>query len=205
VLRIAIDLLSAIFYFDLGQLGQRNPFAGSGQQTNIFNRFLGISIRLLVANHQVVARLALQHLADRAPAHCSLNGILHVSHIDTEARSGCPVDHVVQVELADYPEDSQVLDASDLAHNGFDLVALLLQQLQIIPVELDRQFAFDSADCLLHVVRDGLGKVPDHPRHLLQFAIHGANQLVFVLMEGGPPIASDGTRTQKIPLTLVVM
>ena len=66
--------------------------------------------------------------------------------------------------------------------------ALLLQQLQIIPVKLDRQFAFDAADRLLHVVGDGLGKVPYHPWHLLQFAIHGANQLVFVLVEGRPPL-----------------
>ncbi len=71
---------------------------------------------------------------------------------------------------------------------AYDLVALLLQQLQIIAVELDRQFAFDAADRLLHVVGDGLGKVPDHARHLLQFAIHGADQFFFVLVEGGPPL-----------------
>ena len=60
--------------------------------------------------------------------------------------------------------------------------------LQIIAVDLDRQLAFDAADRLLHVVGDGLGEVPDHARHLLQFAIHGADQLVFVLVEDGPPL-----------------
>ncbi len=75
--------------------------------------------------------------------------------------------------------------------------ALALQQLQIVAVELDRQLAFDAADCLLHVVRDGLREVPYHPRHLLQLAIHGANQFFFVLVEGRAPLVL-GKQVDKI-------
>ena len=184
---LAINLLGAFFCFDVGQLGQRDPFTGRSQQANVFDRLLGIPVRLLVPNHQVVACFALQHLADRASSHCGLNRILYVRHIDAEACCSLPVNHVIQVGLAKDAENAEVLDSPNFAHNGLDLVALLLQQLQIIPVKLDRKFAFDAADRLLHVVGDWLGKVPRHPRHLLQLVIHGADQLVFVLVEGAPP------------------
>ena len=53
----------------------------------------------------------MQHLADRAAAHRGLNGILHVGNIDAVTRSGLPVDHVIQVGLADDAEDPEVLDS----------------------------------------------------------------------------------------------
>ena len=119
-----VDLLGAIFHLGLGQLGERNPFAGRRKQTNIFDCLLRIAIRLLVADHQVIARFALQHLADGAPADRGLNGILHVADIDAEASRGLPVDDVVQVGLADHAEDPEVLDSPNLAHDADDLVAL---------------------------------------------------------------------------------
>ena len=68
------------------------------------------------------------------------------------------------------------------AHDVHDLVALLLQGLEIVAVNLDREFALHAADGLFHVVRDRLREIPEHARELLQLAVHGGNQffLVFV-------------------------
>ena len=35
LVRLAIDLLGAVFHFDLGQLGQRDPFAGRRKQPDV--------------------------------------------------------------------------------------------------------------------------------------------------------------------------
>ena len=74
------------------------------------------------------------------------------------------------------------------AHDADDLVAFCLKRLQVVAVDLDGQLALDAADRLLDVVGDGLRKVPDDARHLLEFTIHGADQLVLVLVEDGPPL-----------------
>ena len=79
-------------------------------------------------------------------------------------------------------------DALDLAHDGDDLVALFFQGPQIVAVDLDGELAFDAADGLFHVVGDGLGEVPDDAGDLFEFAIHGGDQLVLVLVEDGAPL-----------------
>ena len=47
---------------------------------------LRVAVGGLVAHHQVVALLALQHLADGLAAHGGLDGVLHVGHVDAVAR-----------------------------------------------------------------------------------------------------------------------
>ncbi len=74
------------------------------------------------------------------------------------------------------------------AHDADDLVALLLQNLQIIAVDLGGQLALHAADRLFHVVFDGLRKAPDDAGNFVEFAIHGGDQLVFILVKDRPPL-----------------
>ena len=75
-----------------------------------------------------------------------------------------------------------------MPHHVDDFVALLLERLQIGAVDLDRQFALDAADGFFHVVGDGLREIPEHAGNLFQFAVHGRDQLLFVLLEHRPPL-----------------
>ena len=74
------------------------------------------------------------------------------------------------------------------AHDADDFVAFCFKCLQVVAVDLDGQLALNPADRLLDVVGDGLGKVPDDARHLFQLAVHGADQLILVLVEDRPPL-----------------
>ena len=82
---------------------------------------------------------------------------------------------------------SQILNALDRAHHVDDLVALFFQRLQIVAVNLDGQLAFHAADRFFHVVRDRLREIPDHAGNLFELAIHGRDQLFFVLVKNRPP------------------
>ena len=66
--------------------------------------------------------------------------------------------------------------------------AFCFQNFQIVAIDFGGQFAFHAADRLLHVVLDGLGEVPDHPGNFFQFAIHGGDQFLLVLVKDGPPL-----------------
>ena len=183
-----VNLLSAILHFHLGQLRERNSFAGGRKQANVFDGFLRVAIRLLVAGHQVIAGFPLQYLADGASADRGLDGILYVTDIDTVTSRRLAVDNIIEVGLADHAEDAEILDPANLTHDAHNLVGPVLQFPQVIAVKLDRQLAFHAADRFLYVVGDGLGEVPYHAWHFLQFAIHGSNQFFFVLVEGGAPL-----------------
>src|SRR5580704_353191 len=179
-----VNLLSPILYLYLGQLRKRDSFSGRSKQTNVFDGFLGVTIGLLIAGHEVIASFPLQYLADGASADRGLDGVLYVTDIDTVTRRRPAVDHVIEIGLANHPENPEVLDTRNLAHDAHNLVSSGLQFPQVIAVELDRQLAFHAADCFLNVVRDGLREVPHHARHLFQFAIHGPDQFILILVEG---------------------
>ena len=123
----AVNLLGAIFYLYLGQLRERDSFAGGRKQTNVFDGFLGVAIGLLVADHQVIARFPLQYLADGAAADRGLDGVLYIADIDTVTSRRRAVDHVIEIGLADHAEDSQVLDTLNLTHDANNLVGPVLQ------------------------------------------------------------------------------
>jgi hypothetical protein len=44
--------------------------------------------------------------------------------------------------LSDYPEQPQILHATDIAHDADDFVALRLKCLQIVAINLDGQFTW---------------------------------------------------------------
>ncbi len=113
-----------------------------------------------IANDEVVARFPLEDLADRVATHCGLDSVLNIGYVDSEAGSGPTVNNVVKVGLANHAKEAEVLHALNLAHNGNNLIAPLFERLQIIAVDLYGEFAFDTADSLFDVVRDGLGEAP---------------------------------------------
>ena len=170
------------------KLRQGYAFSGRSQQANLLDGLSGIAVFRRIADHQVVTLLALQDLADRAAADSGLNGVLHIGDVELITRRLLAVHHQVEIGLANHPEQAQVLNPRNAAHHADDLVALLFEQFEIAPVDLDGQFAFDAADGLLHVVGDGLRKVPDDARDFLQLEIYGGDQFLFILVENRPPL-----------------
>ena len=185
---LAVDLRRPVRSLNRAKLRQGYPLSGRRQQANLLDRLLRIAVLGQIADHQVVALLALQHLADRVAAHRGLNGVLHVGYVDLVTRGLLAVHYQVQIGLADHAKQPQVLNPLNVPHHVDDLVALLFEQLEIVAVDLDRQFALDAAHGLFHVVGNRLGEVPDHARNLLQLAIHGGDQFLFVLVEDRPPL-----------------
>src|SRR5450631_2958055 len=51
---LAIDVVSSILDFYLGQLRKRDSLSGGGEEADLFDGLLGVPVRLLIANHQVV-------------------------------------------------------------------------------------------------------------------------------------------------------
>src|SRR5580704_5577881 len=92
------------------------------------------------------------------------------------------IDNEVKIRLA------QISHTLYLAHDIYDLIALLFQQLEIVAVELNSELAFNTRDGFFHVVFDRLREIPDHTRDFFQFAIHGGNQFVLILVKDGPPL-----------------
>ena len=69
-----------------------------------------------------------------------------------------------------------------------NLVRLLFERLQIVAVDFDRERAFHAAHRLFQIVGNRLREAPDHSRNLFQFAIHGSNQSLFVLVKDRTPL-----------------
>ena len=66
------------------------------------------------------------------------------------------------------------------------LLGFLLESLQVASEKFDRQLALYSADGFLHVVGNGLGKIPVHPRKLAERLVHGRDQVIFGLELAAP-------------------
>ena len=118
----AIDFGTSVAFVDLAELGERNSFSGGRKQTNVL-RSLPERVAILwqVAQHQVVACLALENLGQRVAADRGLNRILHVGNVDLVTSGGIAIHGDVQVGLAEYAKDSQVLDSLNAAHDTDDL------------------------------------------------------------------------------------
>ena len=160
----AINFGSAVGLADLAELRQRYAFSRGREQPNVLDRFLCTAVLRQVTQGKIVARFALEDLGERVASHCGLNRILHIGDIDLVASGGIAIHGHVQIGLAEHAEDSEIFNAIDLLHDADDLVALVLQSLQIVAVDLGGQRAFYSTDRLFHVVFDGLRETPDHAR-----------------------------------------
>src|SRR5580698_9161515 len=85
-------------------------------------------------------------------------------------------------------KNSQVLNATYLFHDRNDLLRSVLENPQIVTINFRGKLTFDPAHRFLHVVRDGLGEVPDHAWDLFELSIHGGNELLLVLVKAGTPL-----------------
>ena len=123
-----VDLGTAVPFFHLAELRERNSFAGGSQQTNVLDGFLGVAELRQIAHHQVVARLALQNLRESIPSRGGIDGVLNIRDVDLIARGLLAIDDEVVVGLAQNLKHSQVLNPLDLAHDFDDLVRLCLRE-----------------------------------------------------------------------------
>ena len=62
-------------------------------------------------------------------------------------------------------------------------LALALQRLQIVAVDLDGQLTFDATHRFFHVVGDRLREIPQRAGNLLELPVDRGNQFFFVLAE----------------------
>ena len=169
-------------------LRERNALVGRRQQTNPLDGLFSVPVGREVSRHQIVALLALQHLADSLAADGCFDSVLHVSHVELETSGLGPIDREIQIRLADHAEQTEILDSLNPPHDADDLVAFLFECLEVIAEDLDRKLAFDPADCLFHVVGDGLREVPKHAGDFLELAIHGGDQLFLVFTKHRTPL-----------------
>ena len=113
---------------------------------------------------------------------------MYIGNVDLITRRLCAVYFEIQVGLAQNPKDSQIFNSFDLAHNGDNLIGLLLENVQVIAVDFCGQFALYPTDRLFHVVFYWLRKNPDDTGNFVQFATHGGDQFVLVLTKDRPPL-----------------
>ena len=132
----------------------------------------------LIADDEVIALLAFQHRRHRLAAGGGFDGVLHIGHVDAEAGGLVAVHREVEVGLADDAENAEILHTANLAHDPHD----------VVPVDLNRQLALDATDGFLHVVGDGLRKIPDDSGDLIRLLAQSRDQLLLVLVEDGPPL-----------------
>ena len=80
------------------------------------------------------------------------------------------------------------MHARDIGHDGSDLLALLLENLQVVPKNLERKRTLGASHRFSDVVFDGLGEVPDRSWVFFQRTVHGGDQFLFVLMKYRAPL-----------------
>ena len=117
-----------------------------------------------------------------------MNGVLNIRDVDLIARGLFAVHLEVDIRLAESAKDPEILDSLHLPHRVHDLIGLFLENLQIVAVDFRGQFALHAADRFFHVVFNGLGKSPRYAGNFFEFAIHGGNHFIFVLVKCWPPL-----------------
>src|SRR6266436_8823587 len=80
------------------------------------------------------------------------------------------------------------MHAPDVRHDRSDFLAFLLEKLQVITKNLERQGTLSASHRFSDVVFDGLGEVPDRARVLLQRTVHGTDQCFFVFAKYRAPL-----------------
>src|SRR5208282_6228651 len=81
------------------------------------------------------------------------------------------------------------MHAWDVRHDLGDFFALLLQRLQVVAENLERQRTLGARESFSDVVFDRLREIPDRPRaSFFQLAAHGRDQLFLVLTKYRPPL-----------------
>ena len=105
-------------------------------------------------------------------------------------RAAClAVDGQVEIRLAEIAQELDVMHARNVRHDGGDFFALLLESLQVVPENLERQRTLGAGHRFSDVVFDGLGEVPDRARDIFPAArFMAAISSSLFLMKYRPPL-----------------
>src|SRR5260370_272891 len=80
------------------------------------------------------------------------------------------------------------MDAFDTRHDAYNFFSLLLENLQVVPENLERQLTLRARKRLSDVVFDRLRVVPNRPgASFLNLAVHRGDEFLFALMKCWPP------------------
>ncbi len=174
----AVNRRRAIIQRNVAHLAQGHALARRRKNSDAANILHRRPELRLIADGQVIALLADQDLAHRLSTHRSFHRVLNVAHVDSEAIRRRAIHHQIHVRLSAHLKCSEIRHARNLAHHFLHLLGFLLKRLQVASKKLDRQLAFHSADCLLHVVGNRLRKIPVHAGKFIERFIHRRNQLI---------------------------
>src|SRR5208283_5911837 len=144
-----------------------DSFSAGRGDTDVADIVDRLAEAVLVARHQVEALLTDENLADGVAAHCGLDRVLHVGGVDPEAVGLFAIHHDVDVRLTKHAKEPEIGDARDRPHHGHNLLAFLFEVLQVGAENFYGELALHTADGFFHVVSDGLGESPSHPRNFL--------------------------------------
>src|SRR5882762_917235 len=176
----ALDLTQTLRLRELRELRHRNAFTARRAHRQVLQhhqRFAAPG----EPHREVEAALALEDLADDAPARGRLDCILNVLNVDAVARGGPAVDDDLQLRLADEMGVIEVRHAADAAKHVGDLSGDAFELEDISPVELDGQLALHAGERLVDVVLDGLREVGGDPGDVLDAPRHRLDQPVLVV------------------------
>src|SRR5882672_10582690 len=176
----ALDLAQALRLLELCELRHWNAFTARRAHRQVLEhhqRFAAPG----EPHREVEAALALEDLADDAPARGPLDRILNVLDVDAVARGGPAVDDDLQLRLADEMVVIEVRHTADVAKHVGDLSGDAFELEDISPVELDGQLALHAGERLVDVVLDRLREVRGDPRDGLDAPRHRLDQLVLVV------------------------
>ena len=165
---------------DVGQLGQRDLLAVGRSHQQIAD-FLGAAAELgLHADHQVEQLFSLDDLGDSLAADCGLDHRFHVGDIDSITRNLVAIDINQQAGLAEFAHYRQIGKAGHVGQDILDLHGLVLKDVQIVAIDLDRQRTLQTGQRLVHRIFRGLGVVEDDSRKGAEFLVDGGDQLFLV-------------------------
>ena len=105
-------------------------------------------------------------MAHGFPAHGGLDHFLYIGNVDSETCRLLPVDGKVEIRLTGVTIQLDIGNAGHALHNVRDLVALLLDDPQVIPENLQGKLALGACERFSDVVFNGLREIPGRPRHL---------------------------------------
>ena len=184
---LAVDGVGPVGDRDVAQLRERDPLPARRENPDASNRVGGVAGGGQIPDDQIVAPLALEHLAHRRAPDGGFNRALYVGHVDLVARRPIAVDREVEIRLTDDPEEAQILDPRDVVHDGHDMRADGLERAEVVAVDFGRQLAFDAAHRLFHVVGNRLGEAPGGAGNDRKGPVHGVDERVFVLVKHRAP------------------
>ncbi len=146
---------------------------------------------------QIEPLLPFVHLRDGLPADRRLDDVVHVADLQPVPRALFAIDLDDQIRLPHEMKRPEVPDPRHILHHLFDLGRLHFQLLQIVPVQLDRVFAFDARHRLLHVILNRLGEIEVDPGNIRQFLFNLFDQRM-LRGNGGTPLFERFERDQEL-------